>query len=109
MNVVHAAVDWNATLGGPDKDVATFKSLEPLFTNIVQAVVALVGVALFVMLLVAGFKYLFSGGDPKKLEAAKGTLTNAIIGVVVIVSAYIILKLIAVFTGVDVTTFKVAL
>jgi hypothetical protein len=104
MNIVHAVENWQGVVSD---DVATFASLESLFKNVVQAVVALAGVALLVMFFVAGFSYLFSGGDPKKLEQAKGTLTNAIIGLTVIVGAYIILNLIRVFTGVDITTFKI--
>jgi ABC-type cobalamin transport system permease subunit len=95
-----------ATLEGlePGTDVATIGSLVSLFKNIVGAVVALAGVVLFVMLLIGGFTYLFSGGDQKKLEAAKGTISSAIIGLVVLISAYIIFSLIKMFTGVDVTT-----
>lgn len=88
-------------------DVATIKCLEPLFKNLVGAIVALAGIALFIMLIVGGFNMLLSGGDQKKLEAAKGTITNAIIGLVVIVVAYLILLTIKEFTGVDVTTFQV--
>lgn len=103
---VYAAIqDWTGTVG-TDK-VATFSSLETLFSNLIQGVVAFAGVALLVMFLVGGFSFLFSGGDPKKVEQARGTLTNAIIGLVVIVAAYLILKLIEVFTGVPVTIFKV--
>ena|SRR3989344_8313525 len=79
--------------------VATIQCLEPLFSNLIQFVVAISGVALFIMLLVGGFGFLFSGGDPKKLEQARGTITNAIMGLVLIVSAYIILRIIGVFTG----------
>ena len=86
---------------------ATFKCLEPLFGNIVQALTALVGVAVFIMFVVGGFSFLFSGGDQKKLEKARGTLSAAVIGVVVIVSAYLILLTIKAITGVDVTTFTV--
>ncbi|KKU88047.1 hypothetical protein A3A64_04645 [Candidatus Gottesmanbacteria bacterium RIFCSPLOWO2_01_FULL_48_11] len=89
------------------QDVATIKCLEPLFQNIISAAISLAGIALFIMLLIAGFNFLFAGGDQKKLEAAKGTLTNAIIGLVVIVAAYLILRTIGVFTGVDVTTFTI--
>lgn len=105
---VYAATDWgDCTTQG----VATIKCLEPLFSNVVQALVALVGVALFVMFLVAGFSFLFSSGDPKKLEQAKGTLTNAIIGLVIIVGAYIIINLIQAFTGstTPLTIFKISL
>lgn len=104
--IVHAATPW---AGLQSQDVATFSSLETLFVNIVQAVVALAGVALFIMVLVAGFGFLFSAGDPKKLEAARGTLTNAIIGLIVIVAAYVILRIIQVFTGVNVTQFNLTI
>lgn len=89
------------------QDAATFQCLEPIFGNIVQALTALVGVAIFIMFVVGGFSFLMSGGDQKKLDKAKGTLTNAIIGVVVIVAAYLILLTIKTLTGVDVTSFTV--
>ncbi len=100
------AAEWGYLESG---DVATIKSLETLFSNIVQAVTALAAVALFVMLLVGGFNFLLSGGDQKKIEAARGTITNAVIGIVVIVSAYVILRTIGVFTGLEsaITTFTI--
>lgn len=85
---------------------ATIDCIEPLFTNLIQGVLALSGVALFVMLLMGGFNFLLSGGDQKKLEAAKGTLTGAIIGLVVIVAAYLIIKTVEVATGAPVTKFQ---
>lgn len=83
-----------------DTDVATIQSLETLFSNFVQTVVALAGVALFIMFVVAGFTFLFAGGDQKKMEQARGTLTNAVVGLVVVVAAYLIVRIISVFTGV---------
>jgi hypothetical protein len=104
--IVRAASDWGGLLGGKGPggtgegaDVPTLASLETLFSNIVQFVVSIAGVALFVMLIVGGFSFLFSGGDPKKLEKARGTITNAIMGLILIVAAYIILRIIGVFTG----------
>jgi hypothetical protein len=87
--------------------VATFKCFEPLFANVVRGLTALVGIALFIMFVIGGYGFLFSGGDQKKLEKARGTLTGAIMGVVVIVVAYLILKTIQLFTGVNVTQFTV--
>lgn len=87
--------------------VATFSCLEGLFRSILNAVIGLAAVALFIMFVMGGFNFLFSGGDQKKLEKARGTLTNAIIGLVVIVGAYLILRTIGLFTGIDVTTFSI--
>ncbi|MFZ5845723.1 MAG: pilin [Patescibacteria group bacterium] len=104
MRPVYAATPWGSCV---EQGAATIGCLEPLFRNVVGAIVALSGVALFIMLLVGGFNFLFSGGDQKKLEAAKNTISHAIIGLVVIVSAYLILRTIKVFTGVDVTQFNI--
>lgn len=91
----------------PDADnVATIGCIVPLFENLVKGVLALSGVALFVMLVIGGFNFLLSGGDPKKLEAARGTLTNAVIGLVVIVLSFLIIKTIEVATGAPVTKFE---
>lgn len=100
------AAPWDScfsTIPGAEK-VATIQCVVPMFTNVVQGVLALSGVALFVMLLVGGFTFLLSGGDQKKLETARGTLTNATIGLVVIVAAYLIIKTVSVFTRVGTIT-----
>lgn len=103
--IVYAAQQW---IGLKNGDVATFQSLETLFGNTVQALTALVGVAVFIMFVVGGFSFMFAAGDQKKLEKARGTITNAIIGVVVIIAAYLILRTIGVITGVTtITTFTV--
>jgi len=61
------------------------------------------------LLLVGGFKFITSGGDPKAVESAKNTLTHAIIGLVIILASYLVLVLIKELTGVDVTNFSVTL
>lgn len=96
---VHAAEQWQGTVG----DVATFRSLETLLANVIRAVASFVGIVLFIMLLVGGFNFLFSGGDAKKLESARGTITNALVGLIVIIAAYLILKTIEQLTGANVT------
>ena len=88
-------------------NVANFTDLEPMFGNIVLVVIELAGLALFIMLLVGGFKYITSGGDPKAAESAKMTLTYSIGGLVLVASAYLILRTIGVITGVGVLNFAI--
>ena len=88
-------------------DIATIGSLTSLFTNILQAIAVFAGIVFFIMMLVGGFSFLFSGGDQKKLEKAKGTLTNAIIGLIILIGGYLILRLIEIITGISVTTFTI--
>lgn len=114
MNPVYAAVDWRTgqcgeglNFLGSGEGAATIQCLEPLFKNVVSGIAALVGIALFIMILNSGFRYLTSAGDQKKLEAARGSLTNALTGVVLIAIGYLILKTIQVFTGFETTVFKI--
>lgn len=89
-------------------DVATIGCLESMFTSAVKGMMSISVVALFIAIIVGGYKFIFSGGDAKKLEGAKGTISGAILGMVVIVLAYMIIKLIGTISGApDVTQFKV--
>lgn len=81
-------------------EVATIQGLECVFSNVVSVVVSLAGLAVFIVLLVGGLKYLTSGGDPKAQEQAKNTMTYAVFGLVLIVAAYLILNFISTFTGI---------
>lgn len=90
---------------GPDP--ANLTKLEGVFSNVVGAVLGLAGIALFIMLIVGGFQYITSGGDPKRAEAARHTLTSAIVGLVLVALAFLILRFIAEFTGADVLNFVI--
>jgi len=87
--------------------IPTLKCLESVFSNVVKAAVSLVTLALFAMLVVGGFKFLTSAGNPKSTESARSTMTYAIIGLVVIIGSYLIMKVIEHFTGVSVTVFEI--
>lgn len=101
---------WDTCSGGFGIEgadgVASIQCLIPLISNVIKAVVSLGAVALFIMLLVGGFNFLFAAGDQKKLEAARGTVTQAIVGIIIMSVAFLVIKTISVFTGVDVTTLQ---
>ena len=86
---------------------AGLKEIEDVFKNVVSVVVGLGFIALLVMLIWAGFKYLTSGGEPKAIQSAHQTVTWALLGVVFMAVAWIILQLIKAFTGIDVTIFDI--
>lgn len=83
------------------QEVATIQGLSCLIANVLSVAITAIGLAGFVMILVGAFKYLVSGGNSKGAESAKNTLTYAVIGIVLALSSYIILRLISEFTGVE--------
>ena len=86
---------------------AEFTYLETMFESVIQVVLTLAGLAVLVMLITGGFQYLTAADDPKKAQQAGKTLTGAVIGLVVVLGAWIILRAIALITGFNVTTFRI--
>jgi len=95
-------VEWSGVcVSGASDDVATIQGLECLIANLFTVIITLIGLAAFVMLIVGSVRWLMSGGNSSALDKARNTMTYAIIGIVVALSAFIALNLIAGFTGVD--------
>jgi hypothetical protein len=92
-----------------NSDVARISDLTDLFQRVVGYILGLAGIALFIMLLLGGFKFITSGGDPKAVEEAKKTLTYAVAGLIIILVSYLILVFIQTLTGVNVTQFNIVL
>lgn len=82
------------------QSVATIQGLQCLIANVLQIAVSIIGFAGFVMMIIGAFRYLTSGGNAKGVDEGQKTITYAILGLVVALSAYFILNAIATFTGI---------
>lgn len=87
--------------------VATIKGIECLLTNILRTILPLGGMAVGVMIVVAGFQLILSGGEPEGFKKAKATFTYAVGGLVVLVLVWFVLVFVENFTGVRVTEFRI--
>jgi cysteine-rich repeat protein len=56
--------------------------------NIIRILLGLLGIILVGLIVYAGFLWMTAGGDPKKVETAKKIITNAIIGLIIVMSAF---------------------
>lgn len=88
-----------------DTGVATLKCIPVVFNRIIEYALMFSGVVAFFFVVYAGIKFITSGGDPKQVDTAKKTLTLAIVGLLVVLFAYLILNLIAYATGADCIRF----
>lgn len=82
---------------------AGLEQLQQLFTRIINISVYLAFMTLTVMLFWGGIKFIWSGGDKKSLQAAWGTITWAILGILFLAIAWLVLVLVSIITGIDVT------
>ena len=78
---------------------ATIEDLNYVFRGVLSIVVIAGGFLAFIALIIGGFRYIISRGDPKATTAARGAITWAILGLAFIIIAWLILKFIADFTG----------
>lgn len=105
--------DWgtlSTSLGTQCKDandVATLQGFECIFANILQIIIPLAGIAAFVILLLGGFQYITSGGDPKQTQKAQSMITGAIIGLAVTVGIWFLFQFLSAVTGLNLLNFAV--
>lgn len=93
-------MDWSSCLA-KGTDVATLDCVPIIFQNLISAALIFAGAVTVAFIIISGLKLMGSGGDQKKVADAKGTLTWAIVGLIVILLAFAIVNFISVLTGVD--------
>jgi len=70
--------------------------------NIINPIIMLIGAFLFGgMFIVAGYTFLTASGDAEKVKKAQNTATYASFGIVIIVVAYLIVKLVSFILGIN--------
>lgn len=85
---------------------ACVSDIIPVLENIIKFLTPVAAIAFLLMLIIGAFKFLTSGGDPKGTASARSTLTYALLGVVLLIVAWLILLLVKSVTGVPVTDVK---
>lgn len=96
--------DWGEIVkgclqGDKGNEVATLSCLPAIFSNIVTALLMFVGTFALFLFMFAGFKYMNTAGDPKKIEGARHTLMYGIIGLLIVLFSFFIIQLISSVTG----------
>ena len=106
------AVPTVALAGNPELVPANIAPINNIVT-VVQAAIRLIlivaFVAAFVLLLIGGIRWILAGGDEKAVAGARGTITAALIGLVIVLVAYAIIRLVEIFFNVSIITGGVAI
>lgn len=67
-----------------------------LAKNVTNLLLYIVGIVAVIMVIVGGFLYITSSGDPGRTKSAKDTIVYAVIGIVVALLAYAIVNFVIV-------------
>jgi hypothetical protein len=73
----------------------------------ISFVLIIASLAFFFMLVLGGIRWITSGGDKGKTEAARGQITAGLVGLVIVFAAWAILTLIESFFGVNLRSFNI--
>ena len=88
---------------------ARIDQLEAVFISLLTVSLAGVALTCMIMLLVGGFGFLTAGGDKEATAKAQRTLTYGLIGLLVALSAWIIINFLGNFLGLNFTVFTICL
>lgn len=96
-----ATGSFNVNIGDETKSrVAINTDLGTFVSRTISAIILVAGLATLMYLIYGGIQWISSGGDKGKLEEAKAKLTNGIIGLGIVVSAWAVYLLLDYFFGI---------
>jgi hypothetical protein len=92
----------NPALGSGLKGQTGLSYFQKLLPNLVT-LGFIAGALIFFFVMIAGaIQWITSGGEKTALEAARGKLTSAIVGLIILLAVFAIVKLIETFFGINI-------
>lgn len=95
----------NSGVSSSNFSLGSFNFLNPLVNNdntattfngyfgtIVGLILTIAAIVAFIFLLMAGFQYITAGGDTAKADTARKGIVNALVGILIILVSYVILR-----------------
>ena len=101
--IVHPAFAEDKIVIGPGNDFKNLTSLTipGIISGAISLIMLAVALIFFFILILGGLKWVMSEGDQKAVEAARNQITNALIGLAIVFSAFAIMKLIEIVFGIS--------
>jgi hypothetical protein len=97
----------NPALGSDLKGKSGVSFFQTFIPNLVGLAFVIGALVFFFVMVIAAIQWITSGGDKQALESARGKLTNAIIGFVILLLLFVILKVIQDFFGLDILSLDI--
>jgi hypothetical protein len=79
-----------------------FDNLGDLVANFVTLAFLAAAIFFLVQVVIGGISWINAGGDPKALEAARARITNAAIGLIIIVAAFAVSLIVTTVLGINI-------
>lgn len=83
-------------------DIAPINNIVAVIQNAIRFILLIAFVLAFVFLLIGGIRWITAGGDEKAVSGARGMITAALIGLVIVLVSYALIILVETFFGVKI-------
>lgn len=95
------AIEINATTFPAAR---SFPDIGTLINILIRNILVIAGIAFFLMFIVAGFRFIDKAGklEPAEFQKIKDTMAAAVVGLLLIVTAYWLVQIIEIITGVKI-------
>ena len=80
---------------------------QSLLTRLIGIAFVIGAIIFFFMLVIGGIQWITSGGDKEAVIQARGRITNALIGLVILFSTFAIVVVVEIFFGIDILTIDI--
>ena len=107
-NVVPAFAQGTVDLR-PGGDFARLGTLTfpELISGLIRISLVVAAIIFFFVLVIGGIRWILSGGDKQATENARGQITAALVGLVIVFAAWAIIQLIQTLFGVQILQLKI--
>lgn len=82
-------------------------TISGLISFAITAIIIIAGLIFFFMLVIGGLKWILSGGDKGQTESARSQITAALVGLVILFSAWAIATLVEQIFNVSILSFTI--
>ncbi len=82
-------------LNRADSGIPDVELTNTVVGSVYAAILGIAGVVSVIFIIIGGYKYVISQGNPGDVEKAKGTIIYAIVGLVITMMAFAIVQLVA--------------
>ncbi|MFC1711030.1 hypothetical protein ACFLZ1_00430 [Patescibacteria group bacterium] len=99
MSLINKALAQVEEISITQPDEVKITQLGPLLKSGISIAIIIAALMTFAFLVWGGIQWISSGGDKAKYEEARNRITAALIGLAIVVLAWLIIKLVAYFFG----------
>ena len=92
---------------GPLGALSSIEFTQGLISSIISLGFVVGALAFIFYFIIGAVSWITAGSDKSKAQSAKDKLTNAIIGIIILLALFAIVNLISVFAGVDLTLLNI--